>query len=121
MSDAHENHGGGGGVPAPARTMWADTSQMYESAHAWEWEVSQALSAAATQVAAGLGEGRLFGVALRALGDGHDAFVERATGQLRAGANVAGEMGSRLRGVADDWVRTDEGAAELHDRLRAHL
>lgn len=120
MNDAKpESYGPGSTVPGPVRTMWADTSQLYESAHVWEATVAAALSRASSRVLEGATSRHLFGLALAPVGAAHDRFVENAADQLRVGSVVAGEMGARLRETAADWVRTDEGVAADEDRLRS--
>jgi hypothetical protein len=105
----------------PRRTMWADTTQLYLSAHTWERTIAGRLGSAAATVAAGRGGGDAFGLALAPLGTQFEQYVVAATTQLQVGSDVAAEMGTRLRRMADDWVRTDDGAAETTDRVRAVL
>lgn len=106
---------------APRRTMWADTTQLYLSAHTWELTIAGQLASAAATVATGRGGGAAFGLALAPLGAELEEYVVAATTQLEVGSEVAAEMGARLRRVADDWLRTDDGASEATDRVRSVL
>ncbi|WP_139978036.1 hypothetical protein [Nocardioides litoris] len=116
MNPLGEPYAGSPAPPEPTETMWIDTTVLYAAAHEWEWDVSQALRAASDAVAEGEGIGRLFGRVFAPAGAAHDDFAANAVTQLRVGSAEAERVGTAVRATVDDWVRTDDGAAEKQHR-----
>ncbi|WP_148614196.1 hypothetical protein [Nocardioides rubriscoriae] len=110
---------GGSTIPLSGKqTMWADTTQLYSSAYTWEWTITYDLVAAMAVAQQGTTAHGLFGLAMSSVADKHQDFMELADRLLSAGMDNAAEMGKAIRLAADDFVRTDDGAASDADRVR---
>jgi hypothetical protein len=113
---------GGSSIPlSGAETLWADTTQLYASAYAWEWDISLAVGGTQFTAETASNSSHYFGVALKAVGEAHDSFMTMAADLLQAGATNAAGMGAAIRATADDFVKTDSGAAGNADRVRNKL